>query len=323
MLPCRRAPGLFGAVDSCEQGRRSRMTEPSQSLKSVVLRWVLPTSAALVFGPLAAWPIGELRDAGGGLEATAVLSASPLMGVLAILFVALVAGVGGGITARLTLAGTGRTFAGLVVVWAAMRTGDSWLMLTEHGGGAVVPLVLEGVVVAVVGLVMIAGLISMGEGKPLRAGFGEISGSVRGKGAGLGILIGVVGGLVATLLVALDGMRGQCLFGGIAAGVLCAVGVQGASPETPGEVARVRASVATLLLAVIGPLTLLFMPGGGEIASAARAGTLTGPGIVQPLDWLAGVFLGVPTGMAWIGSVSERAQASAGGAQNMRPKRAS
>ncbi len=289
------------------------MTETQHSLKHVVLRYVLPISAALVFGPLAAMPVGGLMSATGGTETTPLLSAAPVMGIVAILVVALIAGLGGGLTARLTVAGTGRTFAGLVIVWAAMRTGDSWEILMVRGGGAVVPLAIEGAIVAGVGLVMIAGLIAMGEKKSLRAGLGDVSDAVRGKGAALGLLIGVVGGLVGTVLVGPDGMRGQCLLAGIAGGVLCAVGVQGASPETPGEVARVRASVAVLVLAVDGPLTMLVMPGGAEIATAARAGTLTGPGVVQPLDWLAGVFLGVPTGMAWVGSVSERAQASAGG----------
>jgi hypothetical protein len=50
------------------------------------------------------------------------------------------------------------------------------------------------------------------------------------------------------------------------------------------------------------------MPGAGAFADGARSGTLVGPGLVQPLDWMVGVFLGVPTGMAWVGSVSERAQ---------------
>ncbi|MBZ0171152.1 MAG: hypothetical protein K8E66_02110, partial [Phycisphaerales bacterium] len=89
------------------------------------------------------------------------------------------------------------------------------------------------------------------------------------------------------------------------------VGVQLASADLPPERARLRASAAMLVLMVLSPLSMLFMPGSGGVAEAARTGGLLGPGLVQPLDWLAGVFLGVPTGMAWVGSVSDRAHHNA------------
>jgi hypothetical protein len=302
------------------------MTDAKHSTRAIVLRWALPTLALLVFGPLAAVPMAGLRDGHGGPDTTPFLSATPVVGAVALVVAAVVAGLGGGLTARVTAAGTGRTFAGLVLVWVAMRTGDSWLILADRGSGAVVPLAIEGAVVAALGLVLVATLKGLGEGKPIPEAWGDVVGSVRGKGAGLGLLVGVVAGLVGAMLVALDGMRGQCLLGGIGAGVLCAVGVQLSSPETPPETARLRASIATLVLAVVAPLTLLVMPGGTGIAEAARSGSLMGPGIVQPLDFLAGVFLGVPTGMAWVGSVSERAHAahesgSGRGGGKGRPKR--
>lgn len=303
-----------------DQAKSPSQAQHEHSMRKLVLRWALPTSALLLFGPIAAWPVAQLRDSTGGTETTLLLSNAPVLGVLGLALLTGIAAIGGGVTARLTAAGTGRTFAGLCIVWTAMRTGNSWDIFMVRGGGAVVPLAIEGALVAVAGLVLLAALLIIGGGKTPAQAAGELLSTVRGKAAPIGILAGVVGGVIGSMLVGLDGLRGQCLLAGIGGGVLAAVAVQMSAPELSPEQARLRASVVTLLLAVVGPLTMLAVPGGGEIAAAARAGTLTGPGIVQPLDWLAGVFLGVPTGMAWVGSVSERA--AAGAAKGPTPKRA-
>lgn len=259
-------------------------------MNKVLLRWILPTSAALVFGPLVGAVVASLHDDAGSTETTLLLSSAPVMGVLALILVAAVAGIGGAITGRLTLPGTGRTFAGLVVAWAAMRTGASWDIFMSHGGTVIVPLAIEGVLVAAAAGVVVVLLVA-GEGtRNARTIREDLAAALTGKSALIGLLVGVIGG------------------------VLCAVGVQLASADLPPERARLRASAAMLLLMVLSPLSLLVMPGAGAVSDAARAGTLFGPGLVQPLDWFAGILLGVPTGMAWVGSVSERAQQRVAGA---------
>jgi hypothetical protein len=280
---------------------------------SVVLRWSLPSLSLVLFGPLLALPVAGLADPTGGDDATLLLSDSPITGLVSLVLIAVVAAVGGAFTARVTAPGTGRTFAGLCVAWAAMRSADSWRLFEIHGGGAVIPLAIEGLIVAgVTGLVVAA--LSIGGGFHTKKAFLEdVRVAAGSANAAIGILIGVAAGVMGTVLVAIDGGRGQCLAGGFFGATLAAVAAQLATPTLTPEQARLRGTASVLVLMVVSPLVLLVMPGSGAIADAARAGTLTGPGIVQPLDWMVGVFLGVPTGMAWVGSVSERANQPAGG----------
>lgn len=280
-------------------------------MNTVILRWLLPTSALFLFGPLVALPISWLRDPTGGDAATPILSNAPLLGVISILLIATVAMVGGAITARFTAPGPGRTFAGLCVGWAAMRTAGSWTLLDIQGGGAVVPLAIEGLLVAIAGAAVVVGLRVGGEPASRDSLKSDLRIAVGSPNAWIGIVVGVAAGIVGTVLVAIDGGRGQCLAGGFFGAVLAAVAVQLAAPMITAEQARLRASAAVLALMVVAPLSLLFMPGGDSVAQAARAGTLVGPGLVLPLDWLVGILLGVPTGMAWVASVSERAQQQA------------
>lgn len=276
-------------------------------MNTVILRWLLPTSALFLFGPLVALPISWLRDPTGGAEATPIVSDAPLLGVIAIVLIAAVAMIGGALTARFTAPGTGRTFAGLCVAWAAMRSANSWTFFEIHGGGAVIPLAIEGAIVAVAGAAVIVGLTLGGGFHTKKTLTADLRVAIGSPNAAIGIVVGVAAGIVGTLLVAIDGGRGQCLAGGFFGSLLAAVAVQLAAPTITPEQARLRASVAVLALMIVSPLALLVVPGASSIAEAARAGTLVGPGIVQPLDWLVGILLGVPTGMAWVASVSERA----------------
>ncbi|USN99365.1 MAG: hypothetical protein H6810_01425 [Phycisphaeraceae bacterium] len=294
-------------------------------MNKVLLRWILPTAAVLILGPLAAIPVATLRGTDGSPDTTLLVSASPVMGVISLLIVAVVAGAGAAITesllnlgleslqpddafrARRAAAGTARTFAGLVVAWAAMRTGASWNIFMVHGGSVVTPLVIEGVLVAIAGaglLVVLATFDGTRDATALREDF---TAAVSGKNALVGLVVGIVAGGVGAFLVAVEGGRGQCMMAGALGSVLAAVGVQLAESDLSPERARLRASIAVLVLMVLSPASLLFFPGAGHIADAARTGSLVGPGLVQPLDWLVGVFLGVPTGMAWVGSVAEKA----------------
>lgn len=278
-------------------------------MNKVLLRWLLPTLALLVFGPLIAWPVGLLRDGIGSADASLFLSNAPMLGVLAVALLIVVAGGGGAVTARLTAPGTGRTFVGLCAAWAMLRTGDSWDMLMAHGGGVVVPWTIEAIVVAGASVVLMV-MLMLGGGSHDRGRLVEdFRAAMLGGKAATGILIGVVAGGIAAWLVAMDGGRGQALMGGVFGGVLAAVGVQLAAQDLSPDRARLRAWAAVLVLMVLSPLSLLVLPGAGAIADGARAGTLVGPGLVTPLAWVVGIFLGVPTGLSWVGSVAEKAHA--------------
>lgn len=281
-------------------------------MNKILLRWLLPTLALLVFGPLIAWPVGLLRDGTGSRDATLFLSSNLLLGVVAVVLLIVVAGVGGAVTARLTAPGTGRTFVGLCAAWAMLRTGDSWDMLMAHGGGVVLPWLFEAIVVAGATVVLMLALMLGGGSHDRGRLAADLRAAVGSGKATTGILIGVIAGAVAAWLVAMDGGRGQAMMGGVFGGVLAAVGVQLAAQDLSPDQARLRACASVLVLMVLSPLSLLVMPGAGAIADGARAGTLVGPGLVTPLAWAVGIFLGVPTGLSWVGSVAEKAHAKQG-----------
>ncbi len=283
-------------------------SHPVDEKGSVVLRWTLPTLALVLFGPLLAIPVAGLHDPTGGQAATLVLSDAPVMGIVSLVLIALVASAGGAFTARVTAPGTGRTFAGLCIAWAAIRSADSWRLFQIHGAGASIPLAIEGVLVAAATAAIVAALVVGGRFRTREGFITDVRAAVLSGNAAIGIVVGIAAGIAGAVLVALDGDRGQCLAAGFFGSTLAAVAVQLATPTLPPEQARLRATASVLVLMILAPLIPLVMPGGGEISDAARAGTLLGPGIVLPLDWMVGVFLGVPTGMAWVGSVSERAQ---------------
>lgn len=280
--------------------------EEDRKVKTVVFRWMCPILALALFGPLLAIPVSGLKDPTGGNSATLILSSTPVIGVLALVALVVVAGLGGAVTARVAEADSGRTFVGLCAGWMALRTAGGWDMLRIHGDGAVMPLVIEGVLVAIAAGLLAAVLTIGGGTRTAEAFKADLKVAVGSGGAVVGILIGIAGGVVGSLLVAIDGSRGQCLAGGFAGSVLAAVAVQLATPTLNGEQARLRAMAAVCGLMVVSPLAMLVVPGGSNIAAGARMGTLIGPGIVQPIDWLVGIFLGIPWGLKWVGSVAER-----------------
>lgn len=282
--------------------------QPESEKIRIVLRWMLPSLALVLFGPLVALPVAGLGDRTGGPDATLLLSNAPFIGVLGLIGIVLVAAFGGAITSRLTTPGTGRTFAGLCIAWAALRTGDSWRIFEMLGTGAAIPLAIEGVLVGAAGL-LVAAALAIGGGTHTPSSFKDDLKVAVGSGNGaIGIALGVAGGIIATMLVALDGERGQCLAGGFCGALIAAVGVHLATPTLTTEQARLRSIAVVCVLMIVGPLTVYAVPGGAAAAESARAGTLVGPAIVQPLDWLVGIFLGIPTGLGWVGSVSEKAQ---------------
>src|SRR3954471_12694627 len=116
-------------------------------MKATILRWTIFLLALLLFGPLAGWLTGVLRSADGGPHATPLVSSIPSAGVLAGLGatgIALALGLGAAMPLG---APTGFSAAGLVLAWAAWRTGEmNELIRSAHSAGPLGRLSLEGVV---------------------------------------------------------------------------------------------------------------------------------------------------------------------------------
>ncbi len=286
------------------------------------LRWVLPIAALGVLGPLAAAPVRVLRDLHGGHAVTLLLNTSPVMGVVAAVVVVLTAAIGAALGARLVAPAMGRMVAGLTVAWAAIFLGDTGntLRISGPGMGSVLGLVVEAAILLVGGglILLVAELaarpVSDGgaeePGRPATRSPGEILGALKSQVALAAIGAAAVGALVGAWLVARDDLRGQAFMAGVLGAILAGAAARMVAwflGKNEGPAAGViPAGLGVLLAGVLAPLTLLFMPGLGEVGKAVRAASFSGPGVLAPLDWLGGALLGASIGVNWAASTLDR-----------------
>lgn len=280
---------------------------------NAVLRYAVPIIALFVLGPMAASRVAALRTFATG-EETTLLSAGVLPGLLALVAVAGLALLAGLIGSTLLGRDAGLGAAGLVAAWSAMRTGDMALIHLQAGGaGLAFSSAFEGALLAVVGVAVVRAVERTARDGGEAPGLSERSlrqDLAQPAALLLPLALGVVVTLAASFLVARSGLRGQGLMSGVLAGI-----AGGAAAHLGGwffgKPVGVRTSaLAVLAAAPLAPLVGLVVPGAGELASAARTGTLTGPALLQPLDLLAGGLIGGPMGWRWAASTMHSAAAA-------------
>ncbi len=244
------------------------------------------------------------------------------MGVLAALIVIATATVGAALGARLVAPAMGRMVAGLTVAWAAISLGDTGntLTISGPGTGTVLALVIEATILLVGGAVILlvaelaARPVAEGgaeePGRPVSRSPVEILGAMKSQAALGAILAAAAGGLVGAWLVARDDLRGQAFMAAVLGAILAGAAgrlVAWFLGKNEGPVAGILpAGLGVLLAGVIAPLTLLFLPGLGDVASSVRAASFTGPGVLAPLDWLGGALLGASIGVNWAASTLDK-----------------
>lgn len=221
---------------------------------------------------------------------------------------------------------------GLVLAWAAWRSASiDGLMRATRDGGGFVPLAIEGVALGVAGLLIGATVWALGAPagrgghlfnapteadtlearvSPFRGVWALLAAASAGRGGSFAaVFIGVVAGGAAVWLVAQEPLKGQtiaaCVLAGIAAGGFGRAVMPKTEPASP-----IPALAAMALLAAIGPLSTLVpaLNRGGDVVSAAIQGRLFALAMPMPLDWLAGAFWGIPIGMSWAESMTEKSE---------------
>lgn len=268
-------------------------------MKHATLKWVSILIAALVLGPLAGSLVGRVRGTDGGPGATALLSESATTGVAmsaATLVLACIAGVIGG---RLAGLRTAMFSAGLVVAWGAFSTARlDTIIRRSHDVASLWTLAGEGVLLAI--LASVATLVIVHTAKPeLEARHHAKLLSLESiKGGVAAIAIGAIG---AMLVARTSKDVGQALGAAAVAGIVGTL---------VGRIIAHRAplaafAVAAFMLAAIGPLTGA-MVNGTSIVERVYAGTEFALARIMPLDWIAGVMLGVPVGASWASSMVEK-----------------
>jgi hypothetical protein len=267
-------------------------------MKSAVIRWSVVAVAALVVGPVAGWLTGMLRAPDGGTDATALLSTSPVLGLACTLAAILIAVLYGHLAAKLLNFKWGMLCAGLIVAWAAWQSGRADAIIRRvQGPSALWALAAEGLVYGVIGV--IATWFITRASDPRAAGVDGDEGMKQDsmKAAGVAVLAGAV----AAWGVARSEMVGQTFAAAITAGVAgTLVG------RIVGHRACVPASMLALpVLAGVSPVIAALMHGPNTL-EVMYHGNLFAPARIMPLDWLAGMFIGVAVGVSWAGSMVEK-----------------
>lgn len=275
----------------------------------MLLRWLMPIAALVLLGPIVGRTIAALRASDGGTDVSFLTGADPIAGILALILVGVFGVVAAAGSASVVGFRPGLTIAGFVVAWGAWFTGENGMIFRRDGAGAVVPMAIEGGLVALVGAAIVIASAWAGrrhERDSERPMLPQLGRSLTTKAGLVASAAAGAAGLVVAWVVARDDMRGQAIFaafvGGIVAGM---VGAQMAPDSEDAPPMAAGGVTGMLALALIAPAIAFVRPGLGGIAAAAESGALPGALRLQPLDWLVGVLLGVPVGMGWAGALGE------------------
>jgi hypothetical protein len=277
-----------------------------------IARWALIILAIFLVGPIAGQATGAIPALDGGPEAAAFVGRSVVAGVGLTLAAVTIATLWGLLGARLLGARTGLFLAGLVVAWAAGQGATVvGLMRVTGESGTFVSLAIEGGVLLVVGAGMSWAICLVG-----RATEQDYAEPITHIDNLYGLVAAVLAGGLAAWLLAREGLKGQTLAAGVAAGVAAA---------TIGRLIGQRAQPmifvpAVMLLAVIGPIAAMQL-GGANAVERVFENRISALGLLTPMDWLAGALLGVPMGLAWAASLTNR-HGQPAPAPRARPRRA-
>ncbi|MBL0926465.1 MAG: hypothetical protein IBJ11_02280 [Phycisphaerales bacterium] len=262
-------------------------------MKRPMARWACLLAAGVVVGPVAA-VIAAIPGPDGGCAATALLSASPITGLCRALAAVLLAAGAGIVAARLTSWRTALATAGVVLAWPAFHTGRlDEIIRRQQSPGVPWTLAAEGLVLAAAGFFAVRSILRQSRLAP--EGPASISADISGAAAAAAT------GLFAAGLVAQNHLAGQCFAAALAAGLFGGL---------VGHVAVHHASTLSvvtglLLLAPLAPALAALRHGGGYIDAVYALSDLS-IGRPMPMDWIAGVLLGSPLGIAWATSLVDR-----------------
>lgn len=261
-------------------------------MKQTIINWAVFGVAALIAGPLAGRLVEMASPVNGASDPTALLSSSPVVSVALYAAAFAIACVVGVVAARLTQVGVALSAAGIVLAWAAWRTERvEEVFRFGHQGGAFWTLAIEGLLMAAGGIIVGACILKASE--KLSQDKHEFDGLFSGQSfAGLGA--GLFAGAMAAWAIARSDAVGQTFAAAVAAGIAAAV---------VGRIVSVRAPLlafvaAGSLLAFAGPAVGAVM-NSGDAVRAAYSGTLVPIARVMPIDWIAGILIGVPIGASW------------------------
>jgi hypothetical protein len=287
----------------------ARQNAEKDSMKQAALRWTMYTTAIFIAGPVAGAVVAGVDAPDGGPDASPLTGASPVSGLLRGLVAFAIAGGMGLATAWLTNTRAAMTTVGIILAWAAFRSGDAEVILrAAQSPSPLWRMAAEGAVFGVLGIALMLGLHALSQREHHESFPSEAPGltaTVRQAAAGPGVLaavfVALVAGAGAAWLVANTGMKGQTVGAGMMAGLAGAALGRLVDNRAPSSVFLVPAA----LLAVAAPAAAA-LAFGAEIVETVNEGGLFPVARMTALDWIAGAFLGVPVGLGWTGSMVDK-----------------
>jgi len=286
-------------------------------MKNAVWIWIVRVISLCVLGPIAGGLMSSLRGADGSVHSTALVSGSPVGGLIALVGVFVLAMVGGGLASKMVSLREGIFNMGLVVAWGAWgsgRVGEALRGAPESG--SLVMLSVEGLVVLALSLLGMVILTKTSGDKGggddcvrvNRSAFKVISSDIPTSAMLLGV--GLAVSMAVVWLQVQSDLSGQAVWGGfvgaVVAGILGGMLLKNHSikHERSGEaeLSLVPVMVGVLLGAVAGPMVAMVMPGGGKILEAIASGDAPGWIMMSSLAWAGGALMGTPIGYSWVES---------------------
>ncbi|MCC6427592.1 MAG: hypothetical protein IT435_12320 [Phycisphaerales bacterium] len=280
----------------------------------------------LAIGPLAAAALTFLRATDGGPVISPLINSTPLLGAIIAIAIIVIAAITGILDARFFGPRSGLAGAGLILLWASWRTGETGLLLTSSAKAPAM-LAIEGALIGILTLLVIeriaiqavhhASPSTSGSPAPLNPPDADALDALRfhallRPSSLVAILAAILSGGLAAWLIAFHGAKGQTLFAailaGIAAGAAAAIVSAGSGGSArPGNAKAgpadpvLSASAAMAILGILAPLAATIIHK-GNLANAILTGNLFNPSHLGAFDWAAGALLGVPVGLGWAGA---------------------
>lgn len=261
-----------------------------KSLQRLVIAWIPALTAGFVLGPIAGLLAAQLTDAAGGPHATLLVTQTPVLGAFCAIGVGIIAALAGWMGVRIGSPNVGLFSAGIVLSWAAARSGRVDEIVAVTRTSPFPRFVLEGLLTALVALLLVEVIRRFRRHTPAEP---PLFYSARALGAGL------VASAFTAWLFAVDASKGQTLAAAGAAGVMGAAVTRMMLVSIPPRLI----AVLPVVMGIVSPLAVQLAS--ADVVAASFEGSIFRLGLITPLDWLAGSLIGIPLGLAWTDSIAD------------------
>lgn len=289
-------------------------------MRKAVFEWVTLLTALVIVGPIVALPLAWLTSSSGATDATPLTSTQPALGIAYTLLAMLGALLTGWLGTKTVSRGMGMAAAGFVLVWVAARFGAGAMILRDapSANAAALRLTIEAAILALPTLLLVTlvhkprPLESDDSVYPLtecRCGLVDgLRDCLTSRGIQI-VLAAAAGAVIGCMFASIGFLKGNGLFAGFMGGLIggAAGGLLLAGVENPRP--ALAPYLGVVLVMIFAPIAASIYYG-NALRTVAVSGELFGPARLIPMDWIAGMLLGVPWGLSWLASsVKDTAQA--------------